>query len=79
MGQNQVSLIESCPLFGRFHRTFLMCILQGEEREGMTEEIKVVAVADPAKQVRTNAGPEIARRTIHLYYCSTQRSTTPVL
>ena len=56
-----------------------MYVLQGEEREGMTEEIKVVAVADPAKQVRINAGPEIARRTIHLYYCSTQRSTTPVL
>ena len=33
-----------------------MYIFQGEEREGMAEEIKVVAVADPAKQVHTYAG-----------------------
>ena len=50
--------------FQRSHCAFLMYIFQGEEREGMAEEIKVVAVADPAKQVHTYAGP---RRTFHQY------------
>jgi pre-rRNA-processing protein TSR1 len=38
------------PVKARLHRPPAAVMDTGEEREGMTEEIKVVAVADPAKQ-----------------------------